>query len=250
MGIFDDFFNELRGKSGEKKIARKLNALDFFGYDGRCLRNLYIPREDGSTSEIDVVYITSKGIFVIESKNYSGYIFGNEHYKNWTSTLYAGKTWYGGNRVEKYHFFNPVWQNKSHVKAIRGYLGEVKTYSFIVFGSDCELKDVSVSNEGVYVCTASGLKSLFKAVWNSEPNVYSDSQVADMYNRLVSLTNVDRQVKNKHIQDIKYRQNNMSLICPWCGGELVLRTAKKGTYAGKNFYGCSNYPKCKFILNP
>lgn len=37
--------------------------------------------------------------------------------------------------------------------------------------------------------------------------------------------------------------------CPWCGSALVLRTAKKGSNAGGNFYGCSNFPKCKYIKN-
>ena len=39
------------------------------------------------------------------------------------------------------------------------------------------------------------------------------------------------------------------LICPWCGKELVLRTAKKGMNAGKQFYGCSGFPKCRYVKN-
>jgi len=32
--------------------------------------------------------------------------------------------------------------------------------------------------------------------------------------------------------------------CPICGGNLIKRTATRGSYAGKKFWGCSNYPKC------
>lgn len=39
------------------------------------------------------------------------------------------------------------------------------------------------------------------------------------------------------------------MICPECGAEMVLRTAKTGTFKGKKFWGCSNYPKCKCIVN-
>ena len=39
------------------------------------------------------------------------------------------------------------------------------------------------------------------------------------------------------------------LICPKCGNKLVLRIAKKGSNAGNQFYGCSSYPKCKYIQN-
>lgn len=38
-------------------------------------------------------------------------------------------------------------------------------------------------------------------------------------------------------------------ICPNCGGNLVIRTAKRGTYAGSKFYGCSNFPDCKYTRN-
>jgi len=34
-------------------------------------------------------------------------------------------------------------------------------------------------------------------------------------------------------------------ICPLCGAEMVLRTAKKGPKAGEKFWGCSAFPKCR-----
>jgi len=37
--------------------------------------------------------------------------------------------------------------------------------------------------------------------------------------------------------------------CPKCGAPMVLRTARKGAYAGRTFYGCSNYPRCQEIVN-
>ena len=51
--------------------------------------------------------IHEKGIFVIESKNYSGWIFGNERDKKWTQVLANG---------DKNYFFNPILQNKIHIK--------------------------------------------------------------------------------------------------------------------------------------
>ena len=73
--IFDD---EWVGKRGETLTERELKLVKLFGRKGRTLRNVYIPKDNGETSEIDVVYITQKGIFVFESKNYSGWIFGDE----------------------------------------------------------------------------------------------------------------------------------------------------------------------------
>ena len=68
-----------------------------------------------------------------------------------------------------------------------------------------------------------------------------------MYDRLLPLTNVSDDIKERHIATIK--EAGSSDICPRCGGKLVLRTAKKGTNAGKQFYGCSNYPSCRYIRN-
>ena len=44
-------------------------------------------------------------------------------------------------------------------------------------------------------------------------------------------------------------ESDEELICPKCGSKLVLRTAKTGQHAGNQFYGCSGYPKCKYIQN-
>ena len=97
----------------------------------------------------------------------------------------------------------------------------------------------------------------------------------EIYNKLYPLTQVDASVKEKHIADIHSKgktaetpapitvsesseksqpteqsapvQEASSLKCPKCGGDLVLRVAKRGDNKGKEFYGCSNYPKCKYI---
>lgn len=247
MGIFTDFLNGYKGTKGETKIEVKLDNLDFFGYHGKCLRNLYVPRYDGSTTEIDLVYITRKGIFIIESKNYVGYIFGSDKVENWTCTLYGGKTWYGSKKVEKRHFYNPVRQNYAHLKALTEYLGELYSFSLIVFGDKSELRDITITTPGIYVCNTSTLGKVIKDIWNREPDIYTEDQVKDIQSKLTILTNVSSSAKRQHIQSIG--NDNQLDICPWCGGKLVLREAKQGKYKGNSFYGCSNYPRCKYIRN-
>ena len=76
--ILDSIFDEESiGEHGEKLTERELKFVRLLGRKGKILRNVYIPKDNGETTEIDVVYITQKGIFVIESKNYSGWIFGD-----------------------------------------------------------------------------------------------------------------------------------------------------------------------------
>lgn len=246
MGLFKSFKNRIKGTYGESKLEKSLDFLDFLGYNGYCLRNVYVPRKDGSTSEIDVVYITTKGLFVIESKNYSGFIFGNERDRYWTSTLYAGKNWLGFKKVLKNRFYNPIWQNNSHISALRNYCGNIESFSIIAFGNKCEFKDVSWESDNVTVCYYSELKKSIKKIWNNSPDLYDEQTIEDIYKKLSTLDK-SRETKQRHISNIQY--GNISGICPKCGGSLVLRTAKTGPYAGNEFYGCSNYPKCKYIQN-
>lgn len=70
---------------------RELKLVRFLGRKGKILRNIYVPKDNGETSEIDLVYITQKGIFVFESKNYSGWIFGDGKSMYWTASLPNGQ---------------------------------------------------------------------------------------------------------------------------------------------------------------
>ena len=72
------------------------------------IHNCYLPTEKGTT-EIDLLMIHETGLYVVESKNYSGWIFGDEKQKDWTQVL-------GGKKIK---FFNPIRQNAGHIKALR-----------------------------------------------------------------------------------------------------------------------------------
>lgn len=234
------------GRIGENRTAEKLGWANLFGRKGKLLRNVYIPKDNGETTEIDLLYITHKGIFVIESKNYSGYIFGDEDSPKWTVTLYGGKDAWGRKTVEKHQFYNPIWQNNNHIKYLQHYLqSDVRMISFIVFSERCELKNITYHSNGIAVCKRNNLNKLIKTAWDCYSDMLNDEQIDDLYQRLLPLTDQDKSVKEKHVQIISDRINNTE-ICPVCGGKLVKRTVKQGANTGKQFYGCSNYPKCRF----
>lgn len=258
------------GARGEKLIDRNLKFLRLFGVKGRVLRNVYIPTEDGTT-EIDVLFITQKGIFVIESKNYSGWIFGNERDQYWTAML---------PNKQKNKFYNPIKQNNTHIKWLEKYLvDKTPLFSIIVFSKRCELKQITVVSEDINVIKRDKLQATVKKICKNTKDVIDENKIDSIYKTLSKLTNVDIDTKNKHIENIndKYNKNSVNtaenqnrvdkedvgsgfelledkvieekLICPICGGELKLRIAKKGANAGNSFYGCSNFPKCKYIKN-
>lgn len=261
--IFDD---EWKGKRGEKLTEKELKLVQLFGRKGKVLRNVYLPKDNGETSEIDVVFITQKGIFVFESKNYSGWIFGDEKGKYWTAML---------PNKQKNQFYNPIMQNRTHLKWMRSFVGdEIPLFSIIAFSERCELKKVTVYSEDVKVIKRDLTYATVRSIWDKNPDKVSEDKINELYEQLKKLTNIDEAVKAAHIENIekKYKQqpandqkkdmdNNTAsvkanvkcdkiteeiLVCPQCGAPLVLRTAKKGSNAGNRFYGCSTFPKCRY----
>ncbi len=260
--IFDD---KWVGKRGEKLTERELKLVQLFGRKGKVLRNVYLPKDNGETSEVDVIFITQKGIFVFESKNYSGWIFGDEKSQKWTAML---------PNKQKNQFYNPIKQNRSHLKWMGKYVGEdIPLFSIIVFSERCELKKVTIESEDIKVIKRDRTYATVRDIWDKNPDVLSDEKIEDLYTQLEKLTNVDEAIKTSHVENIekKYKtpekipdipkvvsskDNNEDVgldtetkVCPKCGSALVLRTAKRGENAGKQFYGCSGFPKCRYIQN-
>lgn len=97
------------GRYGEYMVYKKLIILEKHG--AKFLFNVYIPKTECETAEIDVLMICQQGIYAFERKNYSGWIFGDENHVNWYQTLPMGR-----NNSHKEAFYNPILQNKNHIK--------------------------------------------------------------------------------------------------------------------------------------
>lgn len=190
------------------------------------LKNIYVPYQD-KTSEIDLLMIHEKGIFVFESKNFSGWIFGSANQLNWTQSLQNG---------EKHHFYNPIRQNQTHIKALSEYLNmPISSFtSYIVFSERCSLKSVPEDTEQVIIVRRPNMLKKLRTQLRSSVNLYSPEKILQLAQKLQPLTNKSEAEKQQHIDNIKEK-------CPFCGSELVLRQGKYG-----QFWGCSTYPKCKF----
>lgn len=191
------------------------------------LKNVYIPYQN-KTTEIDVLMLHEKGIFVFESKNYSGWIFGSEDQLNWTQSLQGGS---------KNKFYNPIRQNRTHIKALSEYLEKPMSefISYIVFSERCTLKKVPEDTEDVVIVRRPNMLKKLRTKLKSSPIKYSRAEIDALAKRLEILTNRSDCEKMQHIEDIKTK-------CPFCGNQLVLRKGKYGA-----FWGCSSYPKCHFM---
>jgi len=152
-------------KCDQGKYAEYLTYVSlrhFENNSGKFLFNVFIPKGNNKVTEIDVLLISSKGLFVFECKNYSGWIFGNETQKNWTQTLPQGR-----GRCHKEYFYNPIMQNALHIKHLKNLLGKnMSMWSIIVFSDRCVLKDITTRSNDVSVTNHSSVASTVAKICN------------------------------------------------------------------------------------
>ena len=218
-----------KGQRGEdliEKILYKTVPGEF-----QVFRNVYVPH-GGATSEIDLVMVHETGIFVFESKNYNGVISGSMDARNWVH-IHPNR--------EKYLFYNPVRQNRNHIRALSNYLQipETNFYSYVVFSKQCKLGNVPENTRSIIITQTPELGEQLARTLSALPALYGAEEVQVIADRIAPLTDVDAAVKAKHIRDI--RRQWESDICPFCGAELVLRRGRHG-----DFWGCSRFPQCRY----
>lgn len=231
LSIMKAFKPVIKGKLGEKTVAVILSSLNPENYK---VINDVVLRGGDKTTQIDHVVVSSFGIFVIETKNYKGWITGNSKDMYWTQHIYKHK--------EK--LYNPLLQNYSHTQALKYHLNDFPEAIYIpivVFSVNADLKVNGCSNV-VYTTR------LLKTIRSYERQILSNEQTNEIYSRILSLNITDKNEKKKHVQTVARGSRDKlekikSDICPRCGGSLVFRSGKYGS-----FKGCSNYPRCRFTV--
>ena len=219
----------LKGIFGEFLVNRLLSKLPESDYT--LIKDVTLPTSDGTT-QVDHIVVSKYGIFVVETKNMKGWIFGSARQKLWTQKIYRHSS----------KFQNPLHQNYKHIKALETLLGCSSDYlhSVIVFIGDSTFKTEMPPN----VTYARGS---IRYIQQFNKVVFSDKDCA-------RLTDSINQIKLKRgvITDLKHRNHVKEIVaskvssnqCPRCGSEMVLRETKRGENIGKQFWGCSTFPKC------
>lgn len=225
--------SKIKGSIGEAKVNTRLN---FIGKEYIVLKDILIKSSNGYTSQIDELVLSEYGLFVIETKNYKGWIFGNEKAENWTQVIYK----------EKHTFRNPIKQNWSHIYALKSLLSDypnIKYHPIVVFSGNATLKSIESSIPVIY---SNKLNSTIRKL--SFEKCLSIDELNKIQTILESSELKERNARKEHIknikQNVKEKKSKMAnLICPRCNGELKLRNGRNG-----KFYGCSNYPRCRFTM--
>ncbi|MBE6052642.1 MAG: NERD domain-containing protein [Clostridium sartagoforme] len=168
---------------GEQEVNKVLSKIKRY----KLLNDIMVRNEKG-TSQIDHILIGKKGIFVIETKDYSGLIYGEEYSKYWTQVI---------NRNSN-QFYNPIRQNYGHVKALEKYIKRKDIFiSLIVFTNKSKLKKVKTETP---VIQLNKLKRFIKK-YKSDVKL-SKREIEETYN-LIKKSNIDsRRARIKHAKRI------------------------------------------------
>ena len=256
-----------KGKFGEWLVARMLtHRLDPAYYT--VLNNVMLPDQAGGTTQIDHLVFSPFGVFVIETKNMKGWIFGDAKSVTWIQTIYRSK----------HKFQNPFRQNYKHIKCLAELTGldERHLIHVVVFIGDCNMK----TREKLPEALVTNGRELATFIRKHQSPVLSPDVLQAAMARLaggrVANTYANARSHVAHIREIVeekdgYRATSPTIpvsaststppqdeapsvsladpppTCPQCGAPMVLRTAAKGANAGNRFWGCPNYPRCRGI---
>lgn len=233
-----------KGIRGEERVHKVLMNLpdDYHIFDDVVLKT------EKGTTQIDHIVVSKHGIFAVETKNYRGEIYGDDNRQQWTQIIVT-KVTYKSNLFKTYTYvtkntlYNPVKQSLAHVYAIKNCLKKwpyLKVVPIVVFTGGADISKVNTTHH--VICDYNLVDTIL-----SYKNIYlSDDEYHQVINSLAS--NDIREFVNErtHVRNIKTAKREQNYkksmgICPSCGGKLVRRKGKYGS-----FYGCSNYPKCKY----
>jgi len=201
---------KFKGIIGERRVQKILKkcALEFGGIE----LSDFMFRDDRSSSQIDNMLLTQKALYVIEVKNYQGYIFGNEVNDEWTVTVKhvntkrtrSGRS-YNKVHISKHRFYNPIKQNKTHINKIKNLtdiLNVLPVYNIVVFGKNAVIKDVEHSKDSNVLHQ----KDLFKFIKSQELSltyeIKTNTQM-DIIDELHLINTKDKKQRKEHVRNIR-----------------------------------------------
>lgn len=158
-----------RGTRSERKLIIRLLKMGV--HPKAVFHDLYLKKRNGEYSQIDIVVATPQGLLVIEVKDYSGWLFGNEKQKYWTQILNYGK--------EKYRFYNPLMQNYGHIKALREQseqLARLPIFNVVLFAGNCTLKNVNYWAYDTFVGYSNNINYVLKKIKKFSLAQYTDRE--------------------------------------------------------------------------
>lgn len=180
-----------KGWRGERAvqaaIRRQLNPLIYVD-----MHNVTLPTADGGSTQIDHLIFSPYGLFVLETKNYQGWIFGTEKQREWTQQIFRKRS----------RFQNPLRQNYKHIKTLQSLLdiAPEHLHSVIAFVGDCEFKTEMPAHVTRGLGFVGHIQSFAEPVWSPE-------QMQALLDKLEELRlQPDRATDRRHVAHVRQLQ--------------------------------------------
>jgi len=264
------------GIIGEEAILFELKNS---GMDLVVLHDICLVDQDGNSAQIDFLVITPYVRVFIECKN----LFGDIEINNKGEFI---RTIEYGNKKYKEGIYSPITQNERHMLVYKNCVTQDKNVilrlgiekwfdewvkSLVVLANPKTILNDKFAPKDIKskVIRADQLINTLKSLKSSDKSSRKD--MLDMGNKALARNHEDRKDYLEKFLELKKEMEaeeeaNKSdqfptetsspttvqeeeKLCPKCGSKLVLRTAKKGNYQGNQFWGCSRYPKCRYMEN-
>lgn len=200
---YNESDSEYKGRLGEDKILDEIERLN---HKVEVVKNLIIKKQEGTT-ELDIIMLSSVGIYVFEVKNYSGWIFGSEKQKKWTQSFYTG---------QKESFMNPIHQNYGHIESLKWLLSDkyphLNYYSVIVFTDKADLKKVPESTDKLIIENESNIyehlnASISHAKIMKHRSTQTEVDVDDLFCYILDYKALNLVERQDHVDYIKSMRN-------------------------------------------
>lgn len=261
-----------KGKRGERIVSKKLKKLRKADYI--LIDDILLPTASARTSQIDHIVVSTRGIFVIETKNLAGRISGSEHGQYWQQHLSS----------QSRQIYNPLLQNASHIRALRRYLKDIDDSLFISVVVFPEAWRLDIKADDIVIPRGllpdRHIRRTFhpserrkRRWWNPGREVRLDEnrvvlsldelagelrrrkrvidreELPDIAERIRAAALTDSHDRRMHTRYAKATSRNISREirsgrCPRCGGALTVKESPHG-----EFVGCENYPTCRFTCS-
>lgn len=220
----------VKGRAGEARVNNSLRRhLDESDYV--ILNDLTLPYEKGTT-QIDHIILSRFGVFVVETKNMSGWIFGSERQARWTQTLPKHKS----------QFQNPLRQNYLHVKVIQELLDldQKQIFNVVAFVGSAEPRTDMPEN------VVWETRKLARYVRSKRQSLITETDVQALSSKLRACAlETNRETQRAHVRHLGEKPQKQSIDptkCPRCGSKMAKRINRK---TGKDFFRCSKFPQCR-----
>lgn len=263
---------ERKGRRGERVVAKELKSLRRRDYV--VLNDILLPASQGRTSQIDHIVVSTRGIFVVETKSLAGRIVGSEHSQYWTQHFSS----------QSRQIYNPLLQNAAHIRVLRRLLKDIDPGLFISVVVFTEAWRMEIKADEIVIprrilpdrhiprtfipserrkrrwwrpgaevrldesCVILSIDEVTEEM-ERRKRVIPRSSLAEIAEKIKETSLSDHRDRGVHKEYAKETSRNISREirqgnCPRCGGRLQIRKGEKG-----EFVGCENYPSCRFTCS-